>query len=125
MQTQRDAVRFGPVQIGIVVAAVITALIHFYINIYVTGEGFLFILNGLGYLALTVVLFLPQSTANRFLPGNISRSYRSIVRYIFIGYTLLTILLWVIIGTRSTLAYVDKIVEVVLVVLLWLDRSRE
>lgn len=123
MQTQRDALRIGPVQIGIIAAALITAFIHIYIN--VTTQGFLFILNGLGYLALTVLLFLPPTTVNRFVPGSLTRSYRSIVRWVFIGYTLLTILLWVMMGTRSTLAYVDKITEVVLVVLLWLDRTRE
>lgn len=122
MNTNRTATRFGPVQIGIVIATIVTAFIHFYIASML--GGYLFILNGLGYLALMVALLLPQSLVNRILPANLARSFRSFVRYAFIGYTLLTIVLWVFMGSRNALAYTDKLAEIVLVVLLWLDRSR-
>lgn len=121
MNTNRTANRFGPVQIGIVITTLVTALIHFYIASML--GGYLFILNGLGYLALMVALLLPQSLIERVLPANLARSFRAFVRYAFIGYTLLTILLWVVMGSRNALAYVDKLAEVVLVVLLWMDRS--
>jgi len=113
---------FGPVQIGIVAAALITAFIHIYIN--VTTSGYLFFLNGLGYIGLVIALFIPQALVNRLLPASLAQPYRKLVRYILIGYTLLTILLWVMMGMREMLAYVDKLAEVVLVVLLWIDRQR-
>jgi hypothetical protein len=121
MNTNRTANRFGPVQIGIVITTLVTALIHFYIASML--GGYLFILNGLGYLALMVALLLPQPLIGRVLPANLARSFRPFVRYAFIGYTLLTILLWVVMGSRNALAYVDKLAEVVLVGLLWMDRS--
>ena len=115
--------QFGIVQIGIVLMTLITAIIHIGINL--TIGGFLFILNGLGYLALLTAIFLPQSFVRRFLPANLAANFRPVMRYVFIGYTLLTIILWVVMpGTRSPLAYADKAAEVLLVVLLWLDRGR-
>ncbi|MEY3150546.1 MAG: hypothetical protein RLY92_773, partial [Chloroflexota bacterium] len=37
-----------------------------------------------------------------------------------IGYTLLTIVLWVLIGEQTQIAYLDKLIEVLLVLaLLW------
>ena len=113
MQAQQTSAHLGVVQIGIIAMTLITAFIHFYIN--ATLGGFLFILNGLGYLALLAALFLP-------LP--FVRDHRPLVRWLFIGYTLLTIILWVVMGSRTSLAYVDKAAEVILVILLWLDRAR-
>jgi hypothetical protein len=43
------------------------------------------------------------------------------VRWVFIAYTAMTVVLWVIMGSREALAYVDKAIEVVLLVLLWID----
>lgn len=74
-----------------------------------------FTLNGLGYLALVAALFLP-------LP--ILRQYRPAVRMVFLVFTLITIILWVLIGSRILIGYVDKLMEVALVILLWIDRSR-
>ncbi len=122
MQSTRTGTKFGPVQAGIVLMTLITVLIHWWINF--TIGGYLFILNGLGYLVLMAALFIPKSSVRRFLPARPVDRFRPFMRYVMIGYTLLTIVLWAAIGTRSTLAYVDKIAEVLLVVLLWLDRSR-
>jgi hypothetical protein len=105
----------GPVQIGIIVLGVATALIHFSLMLMMGKFSLLFTLNGLGYLCLVAALFLPLP----FL-----RSYRSIIRIVFILYTLLTIFLWVVMGTRDIVGYTDKLIEVALVVLLWLDRAR-
>jgi len=79
------------------------------------GGDLLFTLNGLGYLGLLAAIFLPIPILVRFRP---------VLRILMILYTLLTLILWVAIGERTLIAYVDKLAEAALVVLLWLDRSR-
>ncbi len=74
-----------------------------------------FILNGLGYLALLVALYLP---IRRLAP------YRRAVRWALIGYAALTLLLWVAIGERTPLGYATSSAEVALVGLLILEGRR-
>jgi hypothetical protein len=98
-------------QIGIAVLTLGTALIHFRLNFPDPG----FILNGLGYLTLLAALFLPvPQLANR----------RNVVRWVLIGYTALTIFLWILFGMRVPIGYADKVIEVALIVLLLLDARR-
>lgn len=113
MQAQRSV--FGPVQIGIIVLALATALIHFGLNVMMGKLDVLFTLNGLGYLALLAALFLPIPILSR---------YRSLIRWVFIVYTLITIGAWIAMGARDLLGYTTKLIEVALVILLLLDRSR-
>jgi len=47
-----------------------------------------------------------------------------LIRWVLIAFTLVTIIGWVAVGERSTIAYTDKFIEVALLVLLWLDRGR-
>jgi hypothetical protein len=111
--------KIGPIQLWIILFALLTALIHLYLamQMIATGmSGILFILNGLGYLGLLGGLFLP-------LP--VIKDYRPILRILFMVYTLVTILAWAAIGMRDVWGYSDKAVEVVLLILLWLDRSRK
>jgi hypothetical protein len=75
----------------------------------------LFTLNGLGYLALLAALYLPVP---------IAKDNRSLVRIVFIGYTILGILAWVILGGSSLLGYVTKAIEVALIVLLIIEARR-
>lgn len=102
-----NTTRLGAQQIGIIVLAVATAAIHFALA---GPENVMFYLNGLGYLALTAALYLPQF-----------KNMRSIIRWVLIGYTAVTVLGWVAIGNRNTIAYVDKAIELVLIALLWLE----
>jgi hypothetical protein len=98
-------------QIGIIVLTLGTALIHFRLNF----PDPVFILNGLGYLSLLAALFLPvPQLANR----------RNLVRWVLVGYTALTIFLWILFGLRVPIGYVDKVIEVALIVLLLLDARR-
>jgi len=113
MEVRRS--NFGPVQMGIVLLTLATAFIHFALNFMMGKLDLLFTLNGLGYLTLLVALLLPLPILSR---------YRSVIRVIFIGYTLITIGMWLAFGARDTLGYTAKIIEVALVVLLVLDRSR-
>lgn len=108
--------RFGPLQLIIVLAAVATAFIHIALAFqFPTGVDPVFVLNGLGYLGLTALLLAPFAALDR---------YRNIIRWLLIVYTLVTVLAWVFVGVRSTIAYVDKAVELVLILALWLDWQR-
>jgi len=104
---------FGPLQIAIVLLTMATAFIHFSLLF----PDVLFILNGLGYLALLAAYFLPAL-----------RSYRSQVRWAFIGYAAITILAWLFMGEKSwpagAMGYITKVIEVILIILLWQDRRR-
>jgi hypothetical protein len=119
MQTSKVRTQLGRVQIGIILLTLATAFIHLYLSteLFASGmNGTLFILNCLGYLALLAGLFLP-------IP--IVKNYRPVVRILFIVFTLVTILAWVILGMRNAWGYTDKVIEVGLVILLWLDRARK
>jgi hypothetical protein len=105
-----NSIHIGAIQIGIILLALATAIIHLTLSF----PDPVFILNGLGYLGLTAALFLPLS----FLSGR-----RTLVRYVLMGFTLVTILAWVAIGMRTTLGYSAKVIEIALLVLLWLDRK--
>jgi hypothetical protein len=101
-----------PLRIGIVVLALATAIIHIVLAIPLTLIGFY--LNGLGYIGLTAALFLPQL-----------HQYRRHVRGLLMGYTGLTVVLWVVLGQPYTaIGYVDKAIVLALVGLLWLDQRR-
>jgi membrane-bound ClpP family serine protease len=95
-------------QIGIVLFTLGTALIHFSLNF----PDPVFILNGLGYLALLAGLYLPFSQLAR---------YRNAVRWTLIGYTTLTIFLWILFGKRTPIGYTAKTFEVALILLLLVD----
>jgi hypothetical protein len=98
-----------PVRLGIIVLTIGTALIHLYLGL----QGFpLFILNGLGYLALLAALILPIPRISE---------YRNLVRWFLVGYTALTIFLWILVGARNSIGYVDKIIEIFLVAFLVLE----
>ena len=104
----------------IVLLTLITAVIHFYFFNTDPKGGLLFImflLNGLGYLGLLGLLYLPLG-----LPSSLHR----LVRPVFIGYTILTIALYIIISASSgiwsvPLAPIAKVAEVILVWQLWAE----
>lgn len=112
-------------RILIIVLTLITAAIHVYF--YTTGSGLVFsgpdllftffLLNALGYLGLLGLLYLPLG-----LPAGIHR----LVRPVFIGYTILTIVLYIIISAQSgiwsaPLAPIAKIDELLLTWQLWAE----
>lgn len=107
----KKSTKLGSLQIGVIGLTLITAVIHFSLLF----PDPLFILNGLGYLGLLAGLyFLPQTAP-----------FRSQVRWLFIGYTALTIILFFVMNSdRPPLGLFDKAVELVLLVLLYLDGKR-
>jgi membrane-bound ClpP family serine protease len=98
-------------RVGIVLLTLATALIH----LQLAFPDPAFILNGLGYLALLAALYLPVPRLAR---------YRNIVRWVLIGFTALTILLWILLGARTPIGYVDKAIEIALILLLLLEARR-
>lgn len=108
MTAENTQSRFGMVQVAIVVLALATALVHIWLAI--PDMMVAFYLNGAGYIALVIALYLPL----------LSR-WKRLARILLIGYTLLTIVLWLLIGEQNLLAYADKLVEVLLVILLVLE----
>jgi hypothetical protein len=112
--------RFGGLQIGILILGLITALVHLVLlNVdALNREGtidILFTLNGLGYLALLGAYFLPMP---------VFQNNRNLLRWVFIVYAAVTIVAWIIMGnfSRNLLGYGTKLDELLLIVLLFLDR---
>lgn len=100
---------------AIILLTLITAFIHLYLYLANTPRFLPFLLNGIGYLGLLGLLYLPLG-----LPPSLKR----FVRPVFIGYTLLTIVLYIILGLQNNywtipLGPITKVVEIILVVLLW------
>lgn len=108
---QKAQASMGPVQVGILLLALATGLIHIWLAI--PENMIMFYLNGAGYILLALALFLPQL-----------KQYRNLIRYGLMAFTLITVLAWVAIGMRTPEAYIDKIIEVALLALLWMDRGR-
>ena len=125
--------RLGLLPVVILVLTAYAAIYHFYLAYYlfewmargakaapgVQMFAILFILNGLGYLTLVSALYLPAL-----------QQIRRITCWFLIGYTTLTLMLWSILGNRSTEGLMDysaNIVEGVLIVLLlvksWQERQ--
>lgn len=117
----------GPLQWVIIALTVATAAIHLWLAFQFPGQpDLVFILNGLGYLALLAFLFLPVSGLQR---------YHNWIAWMLIAYTAVTVVGWVFLGLGSPLsgmaidlrspltwlAYTDKIIEIALIVCLWLD----
>jgi len=103
--------QIGLLQVGIILLTIATAVIHFTRNF----PDPVFILNALGYLTLLAALYLPVPVAG---------DHRRTVRFLLMGYTAVTILLWVIMGSREPIGYIAKIIEVALLALLWIEASQ-
>ncbi len=110
MTTSREPTGI-PLRVGIVLLTLGTALIH----LQLAFPDPAFILNGLGYLALLATLYLPVPRLAR---------YRNAVRWALIGYTALTIFLWILLGARTPIGYTAVAIEVALIALLLLEARR-
>lgn len=104
----RQQTEFGVRQYAIIGLTFATAFIHFTLLF----PDPVFVLNALGYLVLVGALYLPVTGLLR---------YHRHIRWLLMAYTAITIMLWVSVGARSPLAYVDKMIEIALLALLWVD----
>ena len=108
---QLSKVRITPVQIGIALATIGTAVIHMMLG------GWLFILNGIGYLVLGAAVLAPMP----FL-----QQRRGIVRLMLLAYTFVTIVAYFVAHPNFAwqtdgLGLFTKLVEVILFLLLIKD----
>ncbi|MCP5098407.1 MAG: hypothetical protein GY943_22890 [Chloroflexi bacterium] len=111
----KATVQLGSKQYIIIGLAVATALIHLILGIMFGADGILFILNGIGYLALIVgFYFVPQ------LAGQ-----RGLVRWALLGYTAVTVILYFVLTPEllSPIGIVDKLIELGLIGLLWQEKA--
>ncbi len=109
METTR--IRIGVMQAVIILLALIAAGIH----LSLLFPDVIFILNGLGYLGLTAAYFLQ-------LPIPFLQDRKRLVRFALIGYTALTLILWLAIGEQTPLGIFTAAIEVLLIVLLLFQR---
>lgn len=105
---------------GIILSTLATAFLH--LSLFSQMGIDPIVLNGLGYLALLGAYFLP-------IPFFQER--RKLVWWALFGYTVLTIILWVILGNKnfaedigSMTGYYAKAAEVVLLGFLWADKPK-
>jgi hypothetical protein len=101
----------------IILSAIATAILHMMLF-----PDIMFTLNGLGYLGLLGAYFLPIS---------FFQQRHTLVWWVLVGYTALTIILWVIMGekdfsasTNSMIGYYAKAAEVLLLGGLFADRPK-
>lgn len=102
---------------GIILSNLATAILH--ISLW---PDIMFTLNGLGYLGLLGAYFLPIS---------FFQERHRLVWWVLVGYTALTILLWVVMGnkefvagTSSATGYYAKAAELFLLGFLLADRPK-
>src|SRR5918992_2638322 len=118
MAFSSSSVKFG-LGVGIFLLTLATAVIHLYLALTAIpyyGLNFgvmLFILNGLGYLARVAALQLPIPRLARF---------RSVARWTLVAYAALMIVLFFVMAPfYDFIGYLDKAIEVALIVLLVAD----
>ena len=93
--------------------ALLTGLIHLFLG--VQGAITIFILNGLGFLALVAGLYLLPQLA----------SWRVQIRWALLAYTAVTVILYFVVNEQpfdSGFGLLTKAIEVILIVLLFLEQ---
>ena len=108
-----NTIKLNPRQIGIIVLTIATALIHLFLAAVFPPMRLLFILNGVGFLALLVSYFLPQLS-----------NYRNLINGALITFAAVTVVgYFVVNGIKpDPLGWITKLIEIALIVLLGLDR---
>jgi hypothetical protein len=108
----------------IIVTAVITALVHLalglsgIVNWGINPFGVLFVLNGLGYLALLAALFAPN------VP--VFANNRALAHYLMIAFAGVTFVLYFVLNGFADMgaaAIVSKMSELLLMVSTWMHRT--
>lgn len=109
----------NPKRYGIIALTVITGLIHLFLGIGTIGTdtmfGLIFILNGVGYLALLAGLYFMPQLADQ----------RANIRWALLGFAAVTFVLYFVFNWPNVwgpMGIFTKVVELALIVLLWLDK---
>lgn len=116
MNSTETRPNIGLIQVGIILLALATAIIHLYFVFFdeAMTQKFviLFILNSLGYVGLLAALYLPIS----FLAP-----LRPIARFLLILQAAASIGAYIYVGVFSNLGWVTKGIEVLLILLLLIE----
>lgn len=101
--------------IVIILLTLATAAIHFSFFLADPAGGLIYALNALGYVILVAALYLPISAIDNM---------RRLVRRMLMGFAALTIVAYIAFGLLRhewtlPLGPVDKLIEVILIALLW------
>jgi hypothetical protein len=115
---QESPVKIGVTQILLIITIMITAVIHLGLGLdFLTNFGdIMFILNGIGYIGLCALFLLP-------IP--MLKPYHETLRWVLMGYTALTIILWVVInGKLDPVGIVTKLDELAIIAILIIDRPK-
>lgn len=112
--------KLAPRHIGIIVCGLATAFLHLGL-MFPDFQFNAIILNGFGYIGLLGAYFLP-------IP--FFQQKHKLVWWALVGYTILTIVLWVflgdlhfVFGTHAAIGYYAKTAELLLLFFLWRDRK--
>lgn len=116
--------RVGPVQIGVILAALVTAGIHLYYDIFIedpAAPGFwLFLGNVLGFPVLTALLYSPIPLVARFRrvirTALIAQATASVISFFYVYLVILGI-------SFDRVGLVAKAAEVLIIVLLTVDAA--
>lgn len=98
------------VRIAVAFALLVTAAIHVWLAI--PSQLILFYVNAIGFTLFAILYVIPKSPI----------APRRITQLIGI-WTSATIIFWLIIGERTMIAYLDKVVELAILGLLWLEQK--
>jgi uncharacterized membrane protein len=126
--------RIGPVQVGVILLALISGSVHLYF-IFVEGflsglppeqqmgpiYQFLFIGNFFAYITLAAARFLPISLLSRFLPISLLSWFRPLVRIGLIAIATASIASYFKVGFYETVGNTTQIIEALLIVLVTVD----
>jgi hypothetical protein len=107
---------------GIILFTLATAILHLSLFPELGYKPDPIVLNGLGYLGLLGAYFVSLKWFQQ---------RHRLIWWVLFGYTLLTIILWIILGdkqfvlgTYSATGYYAKAAEVILLIFLWLDKPK-
>lgn len=115
--TTQASTKLGGMHIIIILLTLATSLVHFWLGLMGPGVDILFTLNGLGYLTLAVVGYVPIAPLAK---------YQTPARWALVVFAAATILGWIFLnGLRIPLGYITKAIEVVLIVLVVMDLRKK
>jgi hypothetical protein len=104
----------NPKRYVIIALTIVTAFVHMWLGFSYSQP--MFVLNGISYLVLIVALYFVPPLAGQ----------RTFIRWALLAYTALTFVLYFVFNWPDIwgpLGLIDKAVELVLIILLWLDRK--
>ena len=101
--------------VGVILRVVIVVLTLATAYIHTTLGSLMFLANAAGYLVLAVAMVAPFAILER---------NRWLIRAALLAFTVATIFGWIMFGARYWLGYLDKGIEIALIVLLLIEMMR-